>query len=124
MAVRNYITSLNTKISGMICRMRSGNSATRPTVRLPNECTLDMRERTGVCSLVTYQCDDITDRIPQLFFHSTDKLPTVIALAVFSYLLSVMDMNRGRHGNSHGSDVSRVSGCWVVGRQSCSRHRR
>ena len=66
-----------------------------------------MRGGTGVCALVPYQCDDVTDRIPQFFFHSTDKLPEVIERDVFSYL-SVMDMHHGRHGNSHGSNVSRV----------------
>jgi pyruvate carboxylase len=62
----NYITSLNINISGTFCRMRDGNSATRPTVRLQNECTLDMRGGAGVCSRLPYQCDNVTDRIPQL----------------------------------------------------------
>lgn len=96
----NYITSLNIDISGIFCRMRCGNSATRPTVRFLNKCTLDMRGGISVCMRLPYQCDDVTDRIPQLFFHSTDKLPTVNARAVFSYLLSVTDMNHGHHGKS------------------------
>jgi len=82
-----------------------------------------MREGTGVCSLVPCQCDDVTDRSPQLFFQSTDKLPEVIALAVFPYPLSVMNMNHGRQANSHGSNVSRFSGRLLAGHKSCSRHR-